>query len=160
MSSNKRKRDDYESVTFNSEAKQQSKKFKSHQELMIDNLTSNYDALIDAFNTGSNDNDRMNIEDKVQFALDYICKSFPSRLFENMPCIVHLHQIYAIVPSRTQVDREIERLRDLNLIYFFKFDSASREETLICLADSYKYVLYKQKHTKLLLSCHLQSIFF
>lgn len=116
------------------------KKPKSHKELIVEKLNSDYKSTIEAlmsFETSCE------IDEQVESALNFLKSSFPVDFVEDLPAIIHLHQIYAIVPSRTLVDREIERLRSQGHLVLFKFDSStlknSHGETLICFADSYKY---------------------
>lgn len=119
------------------------KKPKTQKEFIIEKLESDNDALVEALTLS---NDLESIEDRVRLGLSYLKHSFPDQFKDDLPPIVHLHQIYAILPSRTQVDRAIESLRDQHRLFLFKFDSAlagSQGETLICFADSFKLVFRK-----------------
>lgn len=133
--SSKRKFDDDE----NSDHLQAHKRSKSNKEQAIDKLNHEYGLLVEAVMTTMDGED---IENRIQFALDFLEDSFPIQFMQDLPPIIHLHQIYAIVTSRTQVDRHIENMRSEKLIYIFKFDTtmaSSPSETMICFADKFKY---------------------
>lgn len=115
------------------------KKSRSNKEQLQDHLKHDCNLLIDAVMKPEAEVE--DIEGRVQFALDFLVQSFPIQFEQDLPPLIHLHQIYAIVPSRTQVDRQIENLRSQKLIHLFKFDTAvagAHAETLICFADKFK----------------------
>jgi serine/threonine-protein kinase 19 len=69
-------------------------------------------------------------------ALSFLKSKFdPRSHFNNLPAIIFQHQVYSIVSNRTQVDRDIEKLRDLNEIRAFKYDN---EEIALCYANDLK----------------------
>ena len=108
----------------------------------MDKLKSDYDELIEAVEMKSG----VEIdESRVESALEYVERAFPGEEFADMPRLVHLHQIYALLPSRTQVDRHVEALRARGRLFLFRFDSSALAgsrgtgETLICACDAYRY---------------------
>ena len=56
---------------------------------------------------------------------------------DNLPPIIHQHQIYSMIQNKTAVDREIESLRASNKVRLFKADS-NLEDISICSTDDFK----------------------
>ena len=75
-------------------------------------------------------------------ALKLIKSIFPSSSF-NLAPIIHQHQIYSMVENRTRVDREIEDLKNSNLIRLFRCDSMT-DDIAICYTDDFK--LHLKEH--------------
>lgn len=78
------------------------------------------------------------VEKPILYALDYLGDVFPKNLFENLPEIIHLHQLYTLFKNRTQVDLEIDSLRTELKVFLFHFESSTDKETLICFTDKFK----------------------
>lgn len=137
---NKRKTDDlYDTIAKrskssaeNSNSNPKTAKLEQDYHYLIDLLSKKDDS---EFETKEESNGILNI-------LSYFKRIFPTELFENLPQIIHLHQIYSLFRNKTKVDREIEALRADNRIILFKFDSNLESETLICFRDDFKeYIL-------------------
>jgi serine/threonine-protein kinase 19 len=83
-----------------------------------------------------NELDLLKISPKnTQEAIDYLYSLFPSNQQINMPPIIYQHQLYNFNLNRTQVDRDINQLKQENKIKLFKFDAKS-EQICICNSDS------------------------
>ena len=76
------------------------------------------------------------VPNDTRVALEYLSSIFPREKFANrLPAIVLKHQIYSIVQDRTLVDRELNSLRDVGEIRFFKLDSGIDEFAIVCNKD-------------------------
>ena len=107
----------------------------SKEDLEVSKLEKDYDKLIELL-TENNIND--NIDNPVMYALEFLKSVFPKNLFENLPEIIHLHQLYTLFKNRTQVDLEIDSLRTECKILLFHFESSNDKEILICFTDKFK----------------------
>jgi serine/threonine-protein kinase 19 len=155
--SNKRKREESTAATetTNNERREETacKRWRPlSNELMLEKLKRDYQILSEHL---ANRN-----ENETQLALDYFKSIFPSQLDSDLPEIVHLSQIYALVKSKTQVDRDIENLRAQKVIILFNFDSNNQTETLICFYQEYKRYVCQRTPTaaKNLVDLYLNSI--
>ncbi len=92
-------------------------------------------------------------------AISYLKTRFnPLNQFNNLPAIIFQHQVYSMIQNRTQADREIEKLRDLNEIRAFKYDD---EDVAICFSTELKFFISKQIHeNKLLIDRFVEKILF
>ncbi|CAF0716133.1 unnamed protein product [Brachionus calyciflorus] len=106
-------------------------------------LEKDYNKIIELLSdNGLNDK----IEHPVLYALNFFKSIFPNKMFENLPEIIHLHQLYSLFKNRTEVDREIDSLRSESKIILFHFESNQQKEILICFTDDFKD--YIGKHVK------------
>lgn len=121
--SNKRKLDD-ETSRGNAESK------KSKKDQLAEELRQNHQLLCELLDSKA-------AELETYDALDYFKSIFP-KMDHQLPTVVHLHQLYSLIKSKTQVDREIESLRAEQQIVLFKYESNKQSETLVCFWDEYR----------------------
>lgn len=124
--------------------RKKSKPPMTHKEMQIEKLNQDYASLIKVLDKNELEHDDDDLENQVMFALNYFKANFPPQFEQDLPPIIHLHQIYSLISSRTRVDREIDNLRAKKLIILFKFDSSvnNQSETLVCFFADYKdYVM-------------------
>lgn len=107
----------------------------SKGDLEISKLEKDYDKLIELLSENFMAD---NVENPVMYALDFLKSVFPKNIFENLPEIIHLHQLYTLFKNRTQVDLEIDSLRTECKILLFHFESSNDKEILICFTEKFK----------------------
>lgn len=115
----------------------------SNESAKTSKLEKDYQYLIDLL-TDKEENFTDSQENQVLNVLEYFKSIFPKELFEDLPPIIHLHQLYSLIKNKTQVDRDVDSLRSENRIILFKFDSNQESETLICFSEDYNEYIKNQ----------------
>ncbi|GIX99406.1 hypothetical protein CEXT_197871 [Caerostris extrusa] len=74
-------------------------------------------------------------------ALSYIASSFPTEKFTNkFPPIVLRHQIYAFVKCRTDVDKELNELKNKGELILFRIGERNNQLAIIYTNDYTEYI--------------------
>nr|XP_054763251.1 serine/threonine-protein kinase 19-like [Lytechinus pictus] len=87
----------------------------------------------------SGDEDLSDLPSDTKAALAYLRSLFDIRHFEGrIPPILLKHQLYSIIQNKTQVDREVDQLRDKKEIRLFRYgNSKDVDEFCIVFSDDY-----------------------
>lgn len=80
----------------------------------------------------------ISIDDDIHVALNNLKELF-SKSFQPLPFVIFHHQLYALIKNKTQVDREIEALKEKRLIHAFRSESNKPNENdiSICFMDDF-----------------------
>lgn len=121
------------------------KKSKPTDNLETPRLERDYNKLIELLTSDVIANQ---IQNPVLYALEFFKSIFPSKMFEDLPQIIHLHQLYSLFKNRTQVDRDIDSLRTESKIILFHFESNNQKEILICFTEDFNEYIKNQVKEK------------
>lgn len=94
----------------------------------------------------------------VRAALELLHSLFPRDKFETkLPPIIMKHQLYSLVPNKTEVDRHLNDLRNRGDIRFFHL-GAEEDDLSIMYADEYKTYVKSLNQNNSLIDLFLSSV--
>ncbi|XP_030839811.1 serine/threonine-protein kinase 19 [Strongylocentrotus purpuratus] len=89
----------------------------------------------------SGDEDLSDLPSDTKAALTYLRSLFDVHRFEGrIPPILLKHQLYSVIQNKTQVDREVDQLRDKKEIKIFRYGKDGDEFCIVFTADYISHV--------------------
>jgi len=78
----------------------------------------------------------------VEKGFKYLKNKFPSNIYKELPTIIYVNQLYSLIKSKTNVDRDLETLKTENKIILFPCNTGLFEQSDVCICEKSEFIDY------------------